>query len=265
MRSKKLVLSLVSRQLTDEVENILCVVKQGFDLQVLTEFPEVSNALIELLNLELEGYPELFSLLTDLSQIKKINDPNVNSQFRPIVLINNKKLENGCGFVRYNLKSPDKLIKNPGSAVKLILDEFGLSNYIDTFNGKIFTKLKEISRIYGVHTLIDAVIQTAYLAGMQGDESAAEYYLNQIHLDNHCDHNNSDHSINTCAKRFLSHCVAYGDNSMAFLKSSLCFYVAENQKRTMTQTSQILNISRTTLNEHLKKAEILNVGHFFTS
>ena len=71
-------------------------------------------------------------------------------------------------------------------------------------------------------------------------------------------------SLETCAKRYLSHCITQGDNALDFLKSSLSFYVVGNQRHTMTRASQILNISRTTLLEHLRIAEKLGVPRFFS-
>lgn len=265
MKIDTLVVKILEKHLKKEVEQIINLVHQGFDIYVYTEFTEITKILERLLDQEIQINPRIFRLITDPAKIAIQNYDDLNYAFIPTILIGAHNLDHGTGFVRYRVESPDKLLNHIATAIGEILSYFKLDRYIDTFDAKIFLKLKQIAKMRGVYCLIDAVIQTAYLAGFLGNQESAYQYLDTFSLSEN--HEKDSTTLNTpiefCAKRFLSHCISYGDSSFDFLKSCLSFYVVSKQGFTMTRASQILNISRTTLIEHLKIAEKLGVSTFF--
>ncbi len=265
MKKQKLIINLLITNLSKEIDDILSIINQGFDLHIYTQFPEVVLALKYLLNLQLQNNPSSFYIAEDSENLTKKIEENPELGFIPVILIGEQSLPVGNGFARYNLQSPDKILNKIANAVQEILTTFNLENYLDCFDGKVFSKLKEIAKSCGVHALIDAVVQTAFLAGLQGDTNSALYYLNEYNREWDKNISNSSISLDSCAKRFLAHCITRGDEAMTYLKSCLCYYVVDHQGRSMTQASQILNMSRTTLGEYLKNSEKFEIAQFFHS
>lgn len=259
-KTENLITKILDKHLKTEVENLLAITHQGFDVYVFIEFPEITLAFKKILENEMQINSRVFKLITNSENVQ---NEDLDFAFIPTVLIGNHILKHGTGFVRYSIESPDKLIGNVAQAISEILNSFNLQNYLDCFDAKIFLKLKEIAKIRGVQCLIDAVIQTAYLAGFVGNYESAHHYLDTFNISKNLEVEDQNVSIETCAKRFLSYCITHGDDAFSFLKSSLSFYVVTKQGHTLTRASEILNISRTTLMEHLKIAEKIGVPTFF--
>lgn len=266
MKINNLIVKILEKHLKKDVGQIVDLTQQGFDVFIYTEFSEITKSLENLLHQEIQINPRIFRLITEPENIATQNSDDLNFAFIPTILLGNHTLNNGTGFVRYHIESPDKLLNQIASAIEEILIYFKLERYIDCFDSKVFLKLKEIAKLRGISCLIDAVVQTAYLAGFLGKQEAAYHYLDNFKISEDFE-KNSETTLNIpielCAKRFLSHCVSYGDMSFDFLKSCLSFYVISKRGLTMTKASQILNISRTTLIEYLKVAEKMGVSSFF--
>jgi len=262
----KLISILIKKKLYEEIEQIISIIKQGFDVHVKTEFPEVEKLLIELLEIELKVSEIEFNLLLD-SKFLNIDLDELNSDqdytLKPIIFVNSKPLASGSGFVKYAVRSPDHLLSSTSSAIENILEYFGISVYIDIFDAAKLSRLKQIAKILGLRVLVDAVIQTAYLAGFHGNSEKALYYLDSIQSNNDENYSNSEISIERCAEKFFSYVMIRGEDAHSFLKSCLSYYAVRLQGFTMTRASQVLQISRTTLQEHLKIADQLGVSHFF--
>lgn len=266
MKIDSLIVKILEKHLKKEVGQIVDLTQQGFDVFIYTEFLEITKTLENLLHQEIRINSRAFRLITEPENIATQNSDDLNFAFIPTVLLGNHVLNHGTGFVRYHIESPDKLLNNIASAIEEILIYFKLERYIDCFDAKVFLKLKEIAKLRGVRCLIDAVVQTAYLAGFLGKQEPAYQYLDTFKISENFEKNTNppfNAPIELCAKRFLSHCISYGDSSFDFLKSCLSFYVVSKQGLTMTKASQILNISRTTLIEYLKVAEKMGVSSFF--
>ncbi len=262
----KLISLLIRKKLYEEIEQIISICKQGFDIHVKTDFPEVEKLLIDFLELELKASACKFRLVleskyltTDIDEI----DSNLNFAIKPIVFVNSESLKSGSGFVKFYVRSPDHLLGSTSSAIENILEYFGLSIFIDVFDASKLTRLKLIAKALGLGALIDAVIQTSYLAGFHGDSEKAQQYLDNTQLG--CAENNSTYevSIEKCAEKFFSYVVIRGEDAHSFLKSSLSYYAVRLQGFSITRASQVLQISRTTLQEHLKIADQLGVSNFF--
>ena len=262
----KLISLLIRKRLYEEIEQIISISRQGFDVHVKSEFVEVEKLLITLLEQELKN--------TNANEFKLIIDPkflnieleNVDNDtvIKPTVFVNSDSLQSGFGFVKYHVRPPDCLLGSASSAIASILDYFGLAVFIDVFDSCKLSRLKVIAKTIGLGALIDAVIQTAYLGGFHGDSQKAQQYLDGLEVMSDSFYSSKEEISNArCAEKFFNFVVLRGEDAHAFLKSSLSFYAVKVQGFSMTRASQVLQISRTTLQEHLKIAEQLGVSNFF--
>ncbi|MBX9704190.1 MAG: hypothetical protein K2X39_08565 [Silvanigrellaceae bacterium] len=145
--------------------------------------------------------------------------------------------------------------------IQLGYEYFKLDIYLDVFDSLKLLRLKQVARLQGIGALIDAVVQTAYLAGYQGNNDKAQSYLDKALL--HQDLNkNLGFPLEKCAEIFLSHVLSMGNSAHTFLKSCLSYYAVSKKGHNMSHASRLLSISRTTLNEHLRIANQLGVCEF---
>ncbi|APJ02448.1 hypothetical protein [Silvanigrella aquatica] len=262
----KLISILIKKKLYEEIEQIISIIKQGFDVHVRTEFQEVEKLLIELLEIELSVSGLEYRLISDpqfleidFDQLAFSNEYSI----QPTVFVNAKSLESGSGFVKFMVRSPDHLLCSTSSAIEKILKHFGILIYLDVFDSNKLSRLRQIAKFMGLRVLVDAVIQTAYLGGFLGDSEKAGYYLENLQTQNDDFHSKNEISIERCAEKFFSYVLIRSEEAHTFLKSSLSYYAVRHQGFTMTRASQVLQISRTTLQEHLKLADQLGVSNFF--
>lgn len=263
----KLVNELIQKKLYKEIESILSIVRQGFDVQVITSFKEVDDILCELLEQERALNSRAFNLIQNSKDIYSKDSSNgegIDDRiFLPIVFVNAEKIKRGYGFVQYRLPNLDVLVGSVTKSISTILNNFGLDIYLDIFDAHIVSLLKNIASIHGLHTLIDMVVQTAYFAGYLGKTEKAILYLEQMRLGQEILNEETDLSLEVCAKRFLSYVLSKGDEAHFFLKSCLVYYVIRIQGFSVTRASQVMSVSRTTLQDHLKLSEQLGVPLFF--
>jgi hypothetical protein len=261
----KLISILIQKKLYEEVDKIISISKQGFDIHVNSCFPEVEKVTLQLLEQELITNPRAFRLIADPKNIPFDPEHSHEDDFgiMSTILVTSEKLQSGYGFVKFALPSPDHLLSSVAAATSLILNHFGLGVYLDVFDANILSRLKQISKIMGLRALIDAVIHTAYLGGFHGDVENTNKYLTKIQTEHDNILNKNSDSLEKSAIRFLSYVVLRGEDAHAFLKASLSYYTVNLQGFSMTKASQVLKMSRTTLQEHLKIGEQLGVAHFF--
>ena len=260
---KKLICSIIKKKLYEDVDKILSISRQGFDVFAQVDFKEVNNVLIDLLEQELKINSREFRIIySDEKLNHKVNENEEEEDFMPTVVVGDCKPKTGYGFVHFVVRTPDQLIGNVASAVEMILEYFKLDFYIDAFDAKKLSRLKQIARVQGLPALIDAVVQTAYYGGFRGDNDSAQTYLDKAEFLTNSTLEEKDVSLEQCAKKFLAHATSHGEDAHSFIKSCLSYYVVSKQGHTMTRASQILSISRTTLQEHLKIATQLGVSSF---
>ena len=260
----KLIASIIKKKLYEDVDQILSISRQGFDVFAQVDFPEVQSLLIHLLEQEQKINSREFRIVENKLdfQINTSNCADEEEHFMPTVHVGEQKLDSGYGFVFYHVRSPDQLLGNVAAAVEMILEHFNLEFYIDVFDSKKLSRLKQIARVQGIRSLIDAVVQTAYYGGYKGDSECAQSYLDRAEFLTDADKMEEEIPLENCAKKFLSHVVTHGEDAHSFIKSCLSYFVVTKQGHTMTRASQILSISRTTLLEHLKIASQLGVSSF---
>lgn len=260
----KLISTLIRKKLYEEIDQIISITRQGFDVHAKTDFIEIQNLLIELLEHELKANLLDVNLIIDptylnLDRIKLSEGVLI----KPTIFIHSESLMNGFGFVRYKILSPDHLLSSTASAIENILDYFGLSIFIDAFDSDLLSRLKQIAKTLGLGILIDAVVQSAYLGGFHGDKIRTLQYLDSIQLSSDEVYSKNSLPVEKCAEAFFSYVMLQGEDAHSFLKSCLSYYAVKLQGFSTTRASQVLQISRTTLQEHLKIADQLGVSSFF--
>ncbi|WP_186646374.1 hypothetical protein [Fluviispira vulneris] len=261
----KLISALISKKLNKKIDEILSILRQGFDVQIKTGYPEVEYIVLELLEQQLKINSREFLLLTDSKKLYALNEmSNVeDSSFMPIVFVGSTQIKKGYGFIIIELPSPDLLLSSIPSAITTILNFFNLNIYIDIFDSNKLLSLKKITIVHGLNLLIDSVVQTAYLGGFRGDSEEAQRFLDQTQSEVLEDLEKKEVSLEKCAEKFFSYVLLRGEDAHSFLKSSFIYYSITLQGLSMTRASQIFSVSRTTLLGHLKTAEKLGVSHFF--
>jgi hypothetical protein len=258
---KNLILKIIKKKLYEEIDEILAISRQGFDVFAQVDFVEVGDLLVDLMEQELKVNPREFRIYNLFKPDNQYQE-QTEDDFLPTIVIGDSKPHSGYGFVHYHVKSPDLLIGNVAGAVEMILDYFKQDFYIDAFDSKKLSRLKQIARVQGLPALIDAVISTAYYGGYKGDSHSAQNYLDKGEFQNRPMDAGIELPVEECAKRFLAYVMGQGKDAHSFIKTCLSYYVVSRQGHTMTRASQILNISRTTLQEHLKIANQLGVCTF---
>jgi hypothetical protein len=260
----KLISILIRKKLYEEIGHIISITRQGFDVHVKTDFIEIQELLIDLLENEINSNLIDINLVRDpkILNSDKVSNSNITS-LKPTIFIHSECLSSGYGFVKYKVPSPDSLLSSTSSAIENILDYFGLSIFLDAFDSDLLSKLKQIAKTLGLAILIDAVVQTAYYGGFHGDKNRSLQYLDSIQLNNDEIYSKISVPIEKCAETFFSYVMLQGEDAHTFLKSSLSYYAVKLQGFSMTRASQVLQISRTTLQEHLKLADQLGVSNFF--
>src|SRR5690242_3314807 len=78
MKTQNLIAKILDRKLKNEIENILAITQQGFDLYIHTEFSEIVSALNRLLECEIKINPRIFRLISDPAEIEITNDDDLD-------------------------------------------------------------------------------------------------------------------------------------------------------------------------------------------
>ncbi|BBH51637.1 hypothetical protein [Fluviispira sanaruensis] len=261
----KLISALISKKLNKKIDEILSILRQGFDVQIKTGYLEVENKVLELLEQQLKINSREFLLFTDSEKLYAMNEKSEveDSSFMPIIFVGNSQIRKGYGFIAIELPSPDLLLTSIPSAISTILNYFNLNIYLDIFDSNKLLSLKKITIIHGLNLLIDSVVQTAYLGGFRGESEDAQRFLDQTQSEVIEDLDKKEVPLEKCAEKFFSYVLLRGEDAHSFLKSSFIYYSITLQGLSMTRASQIFSVSRTTLLGHLKTAEKLGVSHFF--
>nr|BFD30584.1 hypothetical protein GTC16762_02020 [Pigmentibacter ruber] len=261
----KLIKELVKKRIEEDVIHILEIIKSGFDVHIKVESQDIQEIVLEFLELEQKNQFLCFNIITNPQELdeKYVTVISKQSTIIPTVLIHPDTIKYGLGFIIYKVSSPELLISSPASAIEKILEHFGLDIYLDVFDSEIFRKLKLVAKHLGLNFFIDAVVQTAYLGGFKGSYPSATEYLDHILINFDEIYSNSHISLEKCAENLFSYTLLQSHDAHGFIKAALSFYTVKKKGFTITKASQLLQISRTTLQEHLKLAEKLGVSNFF--
>lgn len=171
----------------------------------------------------------------------------------------------GLVAVRFNLPTLQSLLPSVAAIVVGLLEHFQLDRYIDCFDAPTLSKLKQIYEVRGVIFLFDAIVQVAYLAGVQGDDSQSLKYLDSLvqpedqDLANQQTPSTGRFQLEQLLDRFMASHDPYDT-----LKAALAHYAFFGKRVSQAEASRILKVSRSTLQSHLNLAERINVARLFS-
>jgi hypothetical protein len=181
---------------------------------------------------------------------------------RPTLFVCASQVPTGLVAVRFDLPSMRALLPGVGVIVTQALEYLRLDRYTDCFDGRTMSSLKKILEMRGVPSLLDAVIQIAYLAGVLGDEGQSHRYLeaitNNATLSEMRDFSIAEPDLGSLLDRFMATHDPYDT-----LKAALAHHAFVRKKVSQAEASRNLRVSRSTLQSHLNMAERLNVARFF--
>lgn len=199
----------------------------------------------------------------ELKTAKEVTD-KLGSFERPVLYLCAGQVPSGLIAVRFSLPPLKSLLPSVGSMVTKVLESMSLDKYIDCFDGKTMSSLRRILEHKGVTQLLDSIIQVAYLAGVQGDETSSMRYLELV-MDK------SDMAgLEEVAEKRPSSLESLLDAFMAThdpydtLKATLAHHAFVGKRVSQAEASRSLKVSRSTLQSHLSLAERLNVAKLFT-
>lgn len=259
---RRLLEKLVGSKLSDEMDRLLADAEQGFDIAVVIEEPELRALFTDMVQRELEPSNRRVQLVLDWEQanhLKSLQD--TEPCYCPIVLPLAKLPPPGSGFLRWELPRIPALLPAMPIAVGRILEFAGLATYMDVFDAQKISRIKVLALNQALGVLVDTVVHVAYLAGLKGNAQEAERFLNEtVESSGPADIKPPRRgAVIQIMELVLQNC----DDPHSYLKSALSHYVVRVQGKSIALASKRLDISRTTLQQHLRLADKYGVNKLF--
>jgi|GEM_PF-4090833 len=253
---------LVGKKLLAEVQHVIGVGKQGFDLRVKTD-SSVLLVVFEVLltqtcNEELHAVHRVHTI----EELVAIREHDLShGVFTPTVLLSQGHIGEGAGLVEHALPPVVDLLPPCSASVRLVLEHHGLGVFLPVFGPERLSSLKPFLARGNLTSFIDATIQTAYLEGARGDSDQAADHLRKLNRGLGME-SDAVFEVETLA-RSLQWVLSRDPSPHQFSKALLSYFVVHVKNLTLSQSSQALGISRTTLQLHLQLAEKLAVPEIF--
>jgi hypothetical protein len=186
---------------------------------------------------------------------------------RQFIAVSADSAPSGLGLVPIDLPEPDLLMPSCNSAVSLIIAHLGKEAFLDFFDKQKTMLLKEILRRRGVACFVDSVIRTIYLAEVENDDQGCLIFLRGVR-DRRVEpfevpKGRRDDSDSAAAQRFFQQILSRHRHPHLFAKTALSYFVVHGLGYSTAEAARVLNISRTTLQEHLRLAPGYGVHQYF--
>ena len=257
--------SIIETKLEVVVCHIERLAQHGFDVSVCSSLPEISECLHTILSQNGSVLARKIEVASNYEDAKKIlKNQDTNAFVAPLVFIHSPSDSLPVGFVRCPLPDLCDLLPSIPQVINCILEYYSLSVYIDIFDREKLISLKNIALECGFTALVDAVIQTCYLAGFSGDEHQAGLFLRNFNEQIQGSVNKSVVHPHDVSRQFFNYVLDQKTQPHIFLKAALSYFVVQVKGLTSTRASRLLEISRTTLIEHLKLADELEISKLFS-
>ena len=257
----KLLESLIGKKLYAYLERALELAERNFDVALQFTAPDVQDVLLAMCEAELRARHLPFAVATSWDSAheeKRRQDEEV--EHASLIYLGSEIPPVGSGFISIAVPSVETLLPSTNATVSRILEHAGLETYLDVFDAKKMAKIKNIASTHGLGMLIDAVLQTAYLSGFSGNEQGAEEYLNCFSSKTYGLQRTKG---NVSFVTLIEDVVRSSQSPHCYLKAALSYYIVRSQGNSMTNASKVLNISRTTLQQHLRLAEKFKIHELF--
>lgn len=257
----KLLERLIGKKLYAQLDQFLALAEQGFDVAVQLPSQDIHEVFLGMCERELRARQLPYSVASTWeAAAKEKQRQDAELEHTPLLYVSLELPPPGSGFIAFNLTSVESLLPSISATVSRILEHAGLAMYLDVFDARKMSRIKSISSAHGLGALIDVVVQTAYLGGFSANEQAVEQYLDSY---------SGKHDKGPQTGGRMSFTALINDllkstqSPHCYLKAALSYYVVRSQGNSMTRASRILNISRTTLQQHLLLAEKFRVYELF--
>jgi len=248
-----LIRSIVHKNMCLSLRQILDHVRYGLPLYVHPYSKEIQDIFVPLVKNKVQEL-KILAFVID-SGWDQLNQFFKSKHHQPVCIIGAELTDPpaGWGFIPLPGLSLDTLVGSCALAIHKILECYGLDHFTDIFDREKTTALRKILLNTGLKVFIDAVLQVTYFGGILGDEDKAQDALirfRQLTPDGH-QHPYAQH----VPVDFFARVLQNSPRPHTFLKAALSYYVVKTQGHSLNKASQILSISRTTLQDHMRLAE----------
>jgi hypothetical protein len=218
------------------VDHAISCHQNKFNIHIHTSSIEIQNLLIPFFH---ESY--------DLHRFH--TDWNFDQSSLPAIVISQEPPPEGWGFITLFHLDWNLLISSPHHMIIQILEFFKLDLFIDIFDAPKLQKIKLLMKQgASLKQLIDITISLAFYHGVLGDDEKGNSLLkNHLSL--------IQKKLNPSLPHdFFEQVIHQNIHPHQYLKAALSYYVYQHQGCSVVKASQILSISRGTLQDHLKLA-----------
>jgi hypothetical protein len=261
-----LVRKLLLPRVLVEYETIHGLLHRNFDVVVRSHSDEAGELFESVVGERVQKVRAGFLLAHSLAQVRELD---AEGRTKAILCMSQEPLPVGSGLVERYVSQSASYLPSFSQVVMQILEHFRISEYADIFDGRKMRQLKEILGIYGIGMLIDVVVQVAYHGGVEADDFAATRVLLERlanppvekKLNRSREVAGDDPAIH--ARRFFRHLISHHQDPHDFAKVALSYYAVHGLGHNVSSAGRILNISRTTIHDHLSQAERAGVDKYF--
>lgn len=252
---------LIGKRLRGEVHEVLEMGKQGFDVRCRSESSLLLRAFEGLLERILEEEGGSAHVVHSVEELAEIRLEEMRARrFHPIILLASDTASSGAGLVDHPLPTLTELLPSTPHAVRIVLEHHGLGIFNEAFGPERLAFLKPLLT-NNLSAFIDAVVQTAYLEGARGESARADAFLRTLRPGNVSD---QEEELDVAMlARCLQWMVGREGSPILLAKALLSYFVVRVKGAPTTQASDLLHISRTTLQQHLALAEKMGVPEIF--
>lgn len=255
---------LVGKRLAKDVDSVLAMGRQGFDVRVESHETLLEDLFEHLLMRISSEELQTVHLVRGFVEFQALRRAQMDAQrYEPIVLLGCGEPLEGAGLVVHTLPDLVDLLPTAPAAVRILLAHHGLEVFLSVFTPERLRPLKPLLDRGALSTFIDAVVQVAYLEGACGDAERTEAYLRGLMRPFAGDQSAPVQAESVA--RVLQWCIERGASPHVFLKCLLTHYAVEVKGLSHVQASQSLGVSRTTLQLHLRLGEKHGVPEVFAS
>ncbi len=248
--------------LQKEAENILAILRERFSVYVKGEEKEILKLLKKQVakRCQDENIESTFSYLKKSckNQNQKIKTKNKGG----LVVFGTEEPPGGFALIKYELSGVSTQLTAVARMTSDLLKYLNMEIYLDAFDSKVLNRLKVLLNQKGFTVFMDAVVKIAYYGGFCADSPKISDYLDELEREQ-SKKIKIPIPINLCAQKFLSHVVVNVKDPHNFVKAALTYYMTFQNGVSVSRASRLLGVSRTTITEHLRRAEELGIIRFF--
>jgi hypothetical protein len=258
-----LVSSIVQKGVLGFIEEAENAILLGFNVRLVITQDEKCGALFKVTENYLRTKKSCYSIVTlnDREYQDKICGFEKN---RRTLLLASDYFENstaGKGFVTLTLPSLVDLLPSISICIEKVLTHFGLNLYLSAFTAEHRVGLRRLLVNGSLDHFIDGVVQIAFLEGVRGEPFCVDSLNDGAIVRKKLASQNMPTGSQIAL--VLDWALESSEDPYLWMRALLSYYATEIRKMPQSEASKKLDLSRSTLQIHLKAAKDLKVGAFF--